>query len=93
MLWATRAINAHDSASIGELFADQWAALGHNRDMMLLVIQETPMRHRLFVSVPDRYLLDAYVGFEPCLRRDIPPAPTLVAGDQGVFQAMFQSGG
>ncbi|MCE4226961.1 hypothetical protein HCU64_24800 [Methylobacterium sp. C25] len=93
MLWATRVFDADFSVSIEELFAEQSAALNHSREMMLLLIQETPMHHRFFVGVPEQSLLDVYVGFEPCLRRDIPPAPTLLAGDQGVFQAMFQSGG
>ena len=93
MLWATRVVEAAESAGVENLFGEQSAALGFPRDMMLLVVDEPPSRHRLFVGVPDAELLGSYFGFRPCLRREIPQAPTLVAGDQGVFQAMFQSGG
>ena len=93
MLWATRVVEASEIASVEELFADQSAALGFPRDMMLLAIDEEPSRRRVFVGVPDANLLDSYFGFAACLRRDVPRAPSLVAGDQGVFQAMFQSGG
>ncbi|KAB1068483.1 hypothetical protein [Methylobacterium planeticum] len=93
MLWATRLLDAGEGIGVEELFAGQSAALGSPRDMMLLAVDEAPARRRVFVGVPDPNLLDCYSGFEACLRRDVPRAPTLVAGDQGVFQAMFQSGG
>ena len=93
MLWATRLIDVAKGIEIERLFADQSAALGFPRDMMLLAVEEPPSRHRLFVGVPEPELLGAYFGFRTCLRRDIPQAPTLMAGDQGMFQAMFQSGG
>ena len=93
MLWATRLLNAGKDFYIRELFEAQSAALGKPRDMMLVAVEREDGKHRLFVGVPDEELLNAYYGFDFCLKRDLPKAPVLIAGHQDVFQAMFQSGG
>lgn len=93
MLWATRLLDAGDDFYIRELFEAQHAALGNPRDMMLIAVDEGGCQRRLFVGVPDAEMLNAYYGFDFCLRRDLPTAPTLITGHQDVFQAMFQSGG
>lgn len=93
MLWATRLLDVGDDLYIREMFEAQRAALGKPRDMMLIVVDEEGYKRRLFVGVPDEAMLNAYYGFEPCLKRDLPKAPALIAGHQDMFQAMFQSGG
>src|SRR3954454_24540754 len=93
MLWATRQLNVDKEFYIRELFEAQCAALGRPRDMMLIAVDEEARARRVFVGVPDAELLNAYHGFEPCLRRELPMALTLIAGHQDVFQAMFQAGG
>lgn len=93
MLWATRLLDVGDDLYIRELFEAQRAALGTPRDMMLIAVDEAGCKRRLFVGLPDEELLNAYYGFDPCLRRNLPKAPALIAGHQDVFQAMFQSGG
>lgn len=93
MLWATRLLNVGGDLYIRELFDAQRAALGTPRDMMLIAVDEEGCKRRLFVGVPDEVMLSAYYGFNPCLGRNLPKAPTLIAGHQDAFQAMFQSGG
>ncbi|MGU3537748.1 hypothetical protein [Methylobacterium sp. A54F] len=93
MMWATRLVQPEEMASIKELFTDQSAALGAPRDMMLLEVREEAGGIRLYVGVPEAEMLSSYFGFAPCLKRDLPKAPALIAGDRAVFQAMFQAGG
>ena len=93
MIWATRRLDLGEDFYIRELFEAQSSAFGSPRDMMLIAVDEDTKSRRLFVGVPDGGLLNAYHGFELCLRRDLPKAPVLIAGHQDVFQAMFQAGG
>ena len=93
MLWATRLLAVGDDLYVRELFEAQRAVLGDPRDMMMIAVEEEGCQRRLFVGVPDEEMLNAYYRFDFCLRRDLPKAPTLIAGHQNVFQAMFQSGG
>lgn len=93
MLWASRLLDVGNDVYIRELFEAQRAALGKPHDMMLIAVDEEGYKRRLFVGVPNGEMLNGYFGFDFCLRRDLPKAPTLIAGHQEVFQAMFQSGG
>ena len=93
MLWATRLLDVGQDLFILELFEAQRATLGMPRDMMLVAIDKEGCKRRLFIGVPDEEMLNAYYGFQFCLRRDLPKAPVLIAGPQDMFQAMFQSGG
>lgn len=92
MLWATRLFDLCQGSDIEELFADQYAASGRPKDMMLIEVRNEVGRRRLYVGAPGPELLSCYYGFASCLRRDLPKAPTLIAGNQAVFQAMFSAG-
>ena len=89
MFWATRLLNVGSDIYIRELFEAQRAALNNPRDMMLVAVNSELEQWRFFVGVPDAWLLEAYFGFEPCLKRNLPLAPTLISGHCDVFQALF----
>lgn len=92
MLWATRLLDVEDDLYIRELFEAQCSMLGNPRDMMLIAVDEEDYKRRLFVGVSNEEMLNAYYGFDPCLRRNLPKSPALIVGHMDVFQAMFQSG-
>ena len=89
MFWATRLLNVGGDIFIRELFEAQRVALNNPRDMMLIAINSDFEQRRFFVGVPDVWLLDDYFGFEPCLKRNLPLAPTLISGHHDVFQILF----
>jgi hypothetical protein len=93
MIWATRLLDVGSEEFIRELFEAQVASLGRPEDMMLISVDEEPSRRRLWIGAPEDDLLSSYYGFVRISRQDLPVAPTLVAGSQRVFQAMFQAGG
>lgn len=92
MLWIRRLFENPDWDDIRETFDEQFAMLGHPRDMMLLAAPLGDGRHHLLIGLPEASLLAAYYGFDPVLRTGLPRAPILLAGHQEPFQAMFQSG-
>lgn len=91
MLWFRRLFHNPDWVDIKHLFDQQFAMLGHPRNMMLIAAPLGDGRHHLFIGVPEASLQAAYYGFDPILRTGLPPAPILMAGHQDVFQDMFHS--
>ena len=89
MFWATRLLDADDDVFVRELFEAQCVALGNPPNLMLIAVKNEIEKRRLFVGVPNAELLNSYFGFKPCLKNNLPKAPTLIGGCHDVFEALF----
>lgn len=91
MIWAKKRIRASDLRSIELLFRDQAEAFDVHQQMMLIVVDGNWPMITVFVSVLNENLLSSYYGFDFCTRRDLPSAPTLIAGCRVRFCRTFES--
>lgn len=89
MIWAWKRIVSGDLRSIELLFRDQVAAFDEHKQMMLIKVDDDWPIMVVFVSVLDEDLLSSYYGFSFCTRRELPSAPTLVAGCRVRFCRVF----
>jgi hypothetical protein len=93
MYWATRVFDGRDNVDIKALFEDRFIALGRPRDMLLISAEASTQHAQVCVGLPALDLLTDFDGFRPMAWKDLPRAPTLLAGHRDVFQAMFQAAG
>lgn len=91
MIWAKKRIRGSDLRSIELLFREQTAAFDEHKQMMLITVEEDWPMLTVFVSALSEELLSSYYGFSFCTRRELPLAPTLVAGCRIRFCRTFES--
>ncbi|ARO57107.1 hypothetical protein B2G69_25040 [Methylorubrum zatmanii] len=89
MIWAWKRIVSGDLRSIELLFQDQVAAFDDYKQMMLIKVDEDWPMVVVFVAVLDEALFSSYYDFKFCTRRELPSAPTLVAGCRVHFCRVF----
>ena len=90
-IWAERYFpGGHWSTEVEAGFLRLRESLGSPADMMLVSVVNDPLVPRLIASLPSKEVLNSLNGFQLMSRDQLPKKASLLVGDQGEFETMFE---